>query len=151
MLSSNYIAATHNITHSPYTSICTTHPALPTPLPSSTTILYTQLTNTRDGVKVLWCHPHLVWLVFEGSIPTCTCFRSEKFFVTCSLCILHRWCLQPFIVCLTYANVWESMGKPCSCTQFIQSCIFYCKSHENPYQYYKSRENPYPLSAECPP
>ena len=34
-------------------------------------------------MKVLWCHSHLVWLVFEGSIPTCTCFHSENFFVTC--------------------------------------------------------------------
>ena len=25
----------------------------------------------RDGVKVLWCHSHLVWLVFEGSTLTC--------------------------------------------------------------------------------
>ena len=24
----------------------------------------------RDGVNVLWCRLHLVWLVFEGSIPT---------------------------------------------------------------------------------
>ena len=23
------------------------------------------------GVNVLWYHSHLVWLVFEGSIPTC--------------------------------------------------------------------------------
>ena len=23
----------------------------------------------RHGVKVLWCHSHLVWLVFEGFIP----------------------------------------------------------------------------------
>ena len=38
----------------------------------------------RDGVKLLWCHSHLVWLVFEGSIPTCACFHSENFFVTCS-------------------------------------------------------------------
>ena len=65
--------------------------ALPTTLPS-TTLLCTQLTNTnhicewwqngtrcRDGVKVLWCHSHLVWLVFEASIPTCTCFHSENF------------------------------------------------------------------------
>ena len=44
---------------------------------------------------------------------------------------------------LTHANVWESMGKPCSCVQFIKSRIFYCKSRENLYQYYKSRENPY--------
>ena len=27
----------------------------------------------RDGVKVLWHHSHLVWLYFEGSIPTCPC------------------------------------------------------------------------------
>ena len=33
-------------------------------------------------MKLLWCHSHLVWLVFEGSIPTCTCFHSENFFVT---------------------------------------------------------------------
>ena len=87
---SNYIAATHNITHSPYSLTCTPHPALPTPLPS-TTLLCTQLTNTkhswqngtrcRDGVKLLWCHSHLVWLVFEGSIPTCACFYSENFFI----------------------------------------------------------------------
>ena len=43
---SNYIAATHNITHSSCTSTCTTHPPLPTPLPS-TTLLCTQLTNTK--------------------------------------------------------------------------------------------------------
>ena len=33
---SNYIAATHNITHSKCTSTCTTYPALPIPLPSTT-------------------------------------------------------------------------------------------------------------------
>ena len=43
-------------------------------------------TRYRDGVNVLWCHPHLVWLVFEGSIPTCAGFHSENFFVTCSCC-----------------------------------------------------------------
>ena len=84
----NYIAATYNVTHSPYTSTCTTHPALPFPLPS-TTLLCTHLTNTkhrwqngtrcRDGVNVLWRCSHLVWLVFEGSIPTCACFHSENF------------------------------------------------------------------------
>ena len=40
----------------------------------------------RDGVKVLWYHSHLVWLVFEGSIPKCTCFQSEPFSVTCFCC-----------------------------------------------------------------
>ena len=33
----------------------------------------------RDGVKVLWCHSHLVWVVFEDFIPTCACFHSENF------------------------------------------------------------------------
>ena len=47
------------------------------------------------------------------------------------------------IIRLTHANVWESMGKPCSCTQFIKSRIFYSKSRENPYQYCKSRVNLY--------
>ena len=32
---------------------------------------------------MLWCRSHLVWLVFEGSIPTCAGFHSENFFVTC--------------------------------------------------------------------
>ena len=79
-------------THSPCTPTCTMHPAIPFQLPS-TTLLCTQLTNTkhswqngtrcRDGVNVLWCRSHLVWLVFEGSIPTCAGFHSENFFVTC--------------------------------------------------------------------
>ena len=44
------------------------------------------------GVNVLWYHSHLVWLVFEGSIPTCMhLFSLEIFFVTCSCC---------FFVCL---------------------------------------------------
>ena len=28
------------------------------------------------------------------------------------------------IIRLTHTDVWESMGKPCSCMQFIRSCIF---------------------------
>ena len=36
----------------------------------------------RDGVNVLWCRSHLVWLVFEGSIPTCACFPLDNFLVT---------------------------------------------------------------------
>ena len=39
-------------------------------------------TRCRDGVKVLWCYSYLVWLVFEGSIPTCACFQLKTFFVT---------------------------------------------------------------------
>ena len=89
MLSINCVAATHNITYSPCTSACTTHSwALPKPV-SSTTFLCTQ-TNTsqkgtrcRDGVKVLWCCSHLVCQALEVPIPTCACFHSENFFVTC--------------------------------------------------------------------
>ena len=32
---------------------------------------------------VLWCHSHLVGLVFECSIPTCACFHSENGLATC--------------------------------------------------------------------
>ena len=41
-------------------------------------------TRCRDGVNVLWCCSHLVWLVFEGSILTFACFYSENVGVTCS-------------------------------------------------------------------
>ena len=53
-------------------------------------------TRCRDGVKVLWCRSHLVWLVFdfnfEGSIPTCMQLSSfRKLFVTCSCVFFLRW------------------------------------------------------------
>ena len=57
---------------------------------------------------------------------------------------------------LTHTNLWESMGKPCSCMQYIKSHNFYYKSRKNLYQpcscmqyikshnfYYKSRKNLY--------
>ena len=64
-----------------------------TTFPTASTFLSTQLTQSigsgqngtrcRDSVKVLWCHSYLIWLVFEGSIPTCACFHIQKtFFVT---------------------------------------------------------------------
>ena len=31
-------------------------------------------TRCRNGVNMLQCHLHLVWLIFEGFIPTCACF-----------------------------------------------------------------------------
>ena len=43
-------------------------------------------TRCRDDVEVLWCHSHLVWLIFEASIPTCACFSFRKLFVPCILC-----------------------------------------------------------------
>ena len=47
-------------------------------------------TICRDGVNVLWCRSHLVRLVFERFIPTCACFHSENFFVTCSCCFFFQ-------------------------------------------------------------
>ena len=41
-------------------------------------------------VNVLWCRFYLVWLVFEDYIPTCACFHSENFFVTCSCCFFSE-------------------------------------------------------------
>ena len=58
------------------TSTCTTHPCSTTHPTAfyKLSLLCTQITNTRhswqngtrcrDGLKVLWCHSHLVWLVF---------------------------------------------------------------------------------------
>ena len=85
MLSSNYIAATHNVTHSSCTSTCTTHPPLPSLLPS-TTLLCTQLTSTkhswqngtrcRDDVNVLWYRSH------DWSLRHALVFIRKTFFVT---------------------------------------------------------------------
>ena len=46
------------------------------------------------------------------------------------------------IIRLTHTNVWRSMGKPCSCMQFIEAALF-GKLLDNLYQYYKSCENLY--------
>ena len=44
-------------------------------------------TRCRDGVKVLWWHSHLVWLVFEGSIPICACLHlASKIYCNCVCC-----------------------------------------------------------------
>ena len=59
-------------------------------------------TRCRDGVNVLWCRSHLVWLVFEGSIPTCACFHSENVFVTCSCCL--------FVFLIVFRMVREKRG-----------------------------------------
>ena len=50
----------------------------------------------RDGVKLLWCHCYLVCLVLGGGgsmstgIPTCACFHSENFAVTCFCFVFSR-------------------------------------------------------------
>ena len=45
---------------------------------SSTALQYPRA--MQDGVNVLWCCSHLVWLVFEGSIPKCACFIQKTLF-----------------------------------------------------------------------
>ena len=46
-------------------------------------------TTCRDGVKALWYHFHLVWLVFElGFHPYMHLFSFRKLFVTCSCCFV---------------------------------------------------------------
>ena len=74
-------------------------PMLLTPQPCipETTLLCPLVTNTRhswqngtrcrDGVKVLWCCSYLVWLVFEGSIPTCACFQLKTFLLLFDIAI----------------------------------------------------------------
>ena len=70
-----------------------THPAIPFPCTAfhnpamHTTIKHKAYswqngTRCRDCANVLWYYSYLVWLVFEGSIPTCTCFHLENVFVT---------------------------------------------------------------------
>ena len=43
--------------------------------------IYAMFSNNKisqQSVKELWCHSILVWLLFEGSIPTCACFHSKN-------------------------------------------------------------------------
>ena len=72
-------------------------------LPSTTL----QITNTRhskqngsrsrDDVKVL-----LLWLVFEGSIPTCACFRPENF------CDFHSTSSHGDMFVVLYLTNWQT-------------------------------------------
>ena len=97
---SNYIAATHNITHSLCTLKCATHPPLLTPLPS-TTLLCIQLINTKHicvsgskmvedvGIVCKCCGviSILVWLVLRVPYPHALVFLKENFFVSSSITI----------------------------------------------------------------
>ena len=53
----------------------------------------------HDVEMMLCFYSHLVWLVFEGSIPTYTCFH---FCVTCSCCF--------FVLFFRREEMWE--GRP---------------------------------------
>ena len=65
-------------------------------------------TRCRDGVKVLWCHSNLVWLVFEAYIPTALVFPQKTF---CDLFLFFF-----FFFVLSFRNGkreewWEGPGK----------------------------------------
>ena len=45
-------------------------------------------TRCKDGVKVLRCHSHLVWMAFEGSIPRCALFLFRTFLWLVSVAFL---------------------------------------------------------------
>ena len=109
---SNYIAATHNITHSPCTSTCTPYPALPTPL-HSTTLLCTQLTQGMVGKMERWCENIVSFpsslLGFWGfHLYMCL---SESFFV----CIY---------ICITVLNVSTYIRNFLFCNLHSSSCLW---------------------------
>ena len=82
-------------------------------------------TRCRDGVNVLWCRSHLVWLVFEGSIPTCACFPLESFFVTCSCCFFFKL----FLEMVREKKRWEREDAHSVKYESIQLCCSQTKNH----------------------
>ena len=70
-----------------------------------------------QNVGMLWkcCFSNLVGLVFEGSIPTCTCFHSEKAFVACSLFLVNSMCRPLFIEWRILRNPHINRYMQCSC------------------------------------
>ena len=82
-------------------------------------------TRCRDGVKVLWCRSHLVWLVFEGSIPYMCLFAFWKLFVTFyytnsqfpASALTMQECNHSHIIalsyCLQYTAIHERMSGCC--------------------------------------
>ena len=63
-------------------------------------------TKCRDGVKVLWCHSHLVWLVFEASIPACSncCFPSENFLWLLNSIMLSSYLMWSHFTIISWVN-----------------------------------------------
>ena len=147
MLSSNYIAAIHN---SLLTQTYTTHPGLSTPLPS-TTLQCMHTSNTRhtwhgtrcrDGGKYCGIIPiYVVWLVFEGFIPTCACFHSENFFVTLVIRTArrtkcHNWdskVAKPGSQFSPALREWESFGiqlRPLGNAAYVACLLLFCQGFE---------------------
>ena len=65
---------------------------------------------------MLWCHSHLVWLVFEASNPTCACFHFRKNF--CDFFYIQATLLSnlPPAFILSHA-------KPLRCTLYEALCV----------------------------
>ena len=65
--------------------------------------------NWQDVGQVLWCHSHLVRLVFEGSIPTTTnLIFIQKIFCDLFLCFFLFLCLG---MVRQYRGEWKAKGK----------------------------------------
>ena len=83
--------------------------------------------GTQEGYVYEGCSYSTVTVVF---MTNWTSYHSKKltamfwivFFIRQLSLFLIK--LLHIIIRLTHANVWESMGKPCSCMQFIKSHIF---------------------------
>ena len=58
-------------------------PCLPQPSYAHHALTQNTVGKMEQDVGMVESIVHLVWLVFEGFIPTCACFHSENFFVTC--------------------------------------------------------------------
>ena len=89
-----------------------------------------------------WCNK-IFWVTWDID------FVLEMYILNCNFARGYSIHSSVFIIRLTYTNVWESTGKPCSCTQFIKSCIFHYKLCKNPYQYCKLCKNPYQYYKSC--
>ena len=122
---SNYIAATHNITHSPCTLTCmhftpttTHHTAFHNP-PLYTTNKHKAYLckleqngrRCRDGVEVFWCHSQSSWLVLRVPYPHALVFVKENFFVTSSITIQSPAAKQWPTFYTEHASIDHDFGK----------------------------------------
>ena len=82
-------------------------------------------TRCRDGVKVLWCCSYLVWLVFEGSIPTCACFQLKTFLLLvcfvffCCCCLFGGWPMRHNRHC--FSNIYTLMHEGVDVTKTVEN------------------------------
>ena len=98
----------------------------------------------------------IMWLAVPDHV-TCSTWSCDLQHVTLSQWFLHARLEDVTHIHLTHVNVWESMGKSCSCMQFIKSrillqvtresvtgtashvrCIWTCNEIEGSYDYHHS-------------